>query len=79
VNALFQNATGSDNTASGWGALFSNTTANNNTAMEAIALLSNTSGFQNTASGFGSSVSGGSNRSVPGTDSWAAGALSSDP
>jgi hypothetical protein len=51
VNALYENTTGSDNTASGFEALQSNTTANDNTASGFSALKFNTTGSDNTASG----------------------------
>jgi len=49
--ALFSNATGSDNTASGSGALNYNTTGGDNSASGYQALNSNTTGDYNTASG----------------------------
>jgi hypothetical protein len=50
VNALFNNITGMNNTASGFSALLSNTAADNNTATGAFALF-NTIGRGNTADG----------------------------
>src|SRR5262245_62019458 len=50
--ALFNNAGGGGNTASGVFALFSNTTGNNNTASGANALESNSTGNLNTGIGF---------------------------
>jgi hypothetical protein len=52
-HALFNLTTGTDNTATGFGALEHNTTAFDNTATGARALFSNTSGVRNTATGFG--------------------------
>jgi hypothetical protein len=49
--ALFNNTTGSDNTASGFEALRTNSTGVQNTASGFDALFSNTSGNNNTASG----------------------------
>jgi hypothetical protein len=52
MNALHDNTTGSNNTASGTNALLSNTTGNENTASGVQALNSNSGGYQNTAAGF---------------------------
>ena len=49
ANALFNNTTGSGNTANGINALFSNTTGGINTAIGYQALFSNTTGVSNTA------------------------------
>ncbi|MGH9805752.1 MAG: tail fiber domain-containing protein, partial [Terriglobia bacterium] len=49
--ALFENTTGSYNTASGYSALFFNTVGNDNTASGAGALFNNTTGDNNTAVG----------------------------
>jgi hypothetical protein len=52
VNALLNNTTGTQNTASGVSALRGNTTGTNNTASGFQALYSNTTGVSNTASGY---------------------------
>jgi hypothetical protein len=44
--------TGSDNTATGYGALLHNTTGSDNTASGRIALYFNTTGYSNTATGY---------------------------
>ena len=49
--ALINNTTGHDNTASGTAALFANTTGAHNTACGYFALVDNTTGDLNTASG----------------------------
>jgi hypothetical protein len=51
MEALRDNTTGGNNTASGMGALAFNTTGSNNTASGALALRDNTTGYSNTASG----------------------------
>ena len=51
-DALINNTTGSDNTASGWNALSSNTIGFDNTANGYQALSSNTTGNSNIALGF---------------------------
>ncbi len=50
--ALYNNTTGGNNTASGYWALYSNTTGQYNTASGSNALYSNTTGQYNTASGY---------------------------
>jgi hypothetical protein len=52
AGALYQNTTGSFNTAVGAAALLSNTTGANNTAVGRQALLMNTTGGGNTANGY---------------------------
>jgi hypothetical protein len=59
VNALFNNTTGSQNSASGVNALLNNTTGGANTASGVSALFSNTTGNFNTAIGNGANVSAG--------------------
>ena len=51
ISALYNNTTGTGNTASGADALVSNTTGNYNTADGVNALYNNTIGFENTANG----------------------------
>jgi len=50
--SLYNNTTGSDNTATGHYALYSSTTVSGNTAVGSKALYSNTTGFMNVATGY---------------------------
>jgi hypothetical protein len=68
---LYNNTTGANNTASGYGALQSNTTASNNTAVGYQAAYSNTTGVSNNAFGFTalfSNTTGRANAAFGGND-----------